>query len=81
VFVTALEVPAVQALEQGTVDCLLNPVVEERLQLCVDCLRAKSTAPLSQVRAVWAGLQSRAALQVQQAPQAAFVRWISAARP
>ena len=78
VFVTAHEEHAVQAFEQGAVDYLLKPVVEERLQLCVDRLRAKSTAPLSQVLAVLDGLQSRAALQVQQAPQAAFARWISA---
>jgi len=90
VFVTAHEEHAVRAFEQGAVDYLLKPVVEERLQLCVNRLRAKVTAPLSHVLAVLDALQSRATLQVPhpphlphlpqvpEPPQPPFARWISA---
>ena len=85
VFVTAYDAFAVQAFEEGAIDYLLKPVTAERLNKCVERLRARfapaaaqsaaaTATPLPELAAVLHQLLQRGAVPLAQPHYLQYVR-------
>ncbi len=74
VFITAYDQYAVEAFERGAVDYLLKPAEPERLQLTVERLKARLSAPPVGLGDVLTQL----AQQMGLTPKPTFLQWIQA---
>ena len=74
VFITAYDQYAVAAFERGAVDYVLKPAEPERLRLTVERLKARLSAPVTDMSAMLADLAKRIAAPAKPV----YLQWIQA---
>ncbi|MBC7415446.1 MAG: response regulator transcription factor [Herminiimonas sp.] len=72
VFITAYDQHAVEAFEQGAVDYVLKPAEPERLKITVERLKARLSAPPTDMSSMLSQLAARIA------PKPTYLQWIQA---
>ena len=77
VFITAYDQYAVEAFERGAVDYLLKPAEPERLQLTVERLKSRLSAPAANPAAL-GDVLTQLAKQMGLAVKPAWLQWIQA---